>query len=697
MKGAAWISCLFFAAALAQSDAPPEQTQPLAPDELPALDEPASKPRPAGRIDVTFLGARVFSEARLREEIARSITTIEEFGLDEANAYDAAYFLEVFYRRNGYSQATASAAIVRGNRLQLRVTEGPLTTVGPVEIRGNQAFSGEELSNYLLGPTRERFPRVREALALPFVESDVAAGVDIVRRLYASAGYLDAEVDAPVIRFNRDHTSAAITLSVREGRAYRFGAVRFAGDAVFPESALRAEITGSTQNVFTPGRLAAAERRLTDYHRERGYFAAEVRAEADPGAASGSEVPVTFVVSAGERHRFDGVTVSGTRDVRPEFIERRLRRLQGQVYRPQAMDERFRELIGTGLFRTLNITPEAVDGERVRLNVTVEEAKPKEFGVGLGYATFDGGIVEVSYTDRNLFRTGRPFTATAELTQRGYSGDVTFRDPWLFESDYELRLRLYALNRRLVGYTKQELGFRPEVARKITRQWEVAAFALIKNVDLTEVLIEPRAEVGQERYLVASVGVSQTLDFRNNPTLPTRGWIVSTAFDVAPDGLGDVAFVRGTARASFYQPVTAKSTLALGARVGVIGALNDEGLPLDERFFNGGATTVRSYPELNLGPRDRAGYPLGGEAFTVFNAEYTFPLFGDLQGATFGDAGNVTPQAAKFGLSGMRYALGAGLRYNLPIGAVRLDYGWNPAPGAGDAQGAFHFAIGVAF
>jgi outer membrane translocation and assembly module TamA len=45
----------------------------------------------------------------------------------------------------------------------------------------------------------------------------------------------------------------------------------------------------------------------------------------------------------------------------------------------------------------------------------------------------------------------------------------------------------------------------------------------------------------------------------------------------------------------------------------------------------------------------------------------------------------------------MRYAVGAGLRYNLPIGAVRLDYGLNPAPQKGEAQGAFQFAIGVAF
>jgi outer membrane protein insertion porin family len=106
---------------------------------------------------------------------------------------------------------------------------------------------------------------------------------------------------------------------------------------------------------------------------------------------------------------------------------------------------------------------------------------------------------------------------------------------------------------------------------------------------------------------------------------------------------------------------------------------------------------VRSFSELTLGPRDDAGYPLGGESFTVFNIEYEFPIWGDVYGALFVDAGNVVQNAADFGLEEMRYAIGGGLRYNLPIGAIRVDYGLNPSPAPGEAQGAFHFAIGVAF
>jgi outer membrane protein assembly factor BamA len=238
---------------------------------------------------------------------------------------------------------------------------------------------------------------------------------------------------------------------------------------------------------------------------------------------------------------------------------------------------------------------------------------------------------------------------------------------------------------------------RPSLSRELTGHWSVSAFLLAKAVNTYDILIEPESLAGEPRYSAASIGISQTIDFRNDPVLPTSGFIATTSLDFAPDDVSEISFVRGVAQAAYYLPVTSQSTLALGARGGIISPLGSEVLPIDERFFNGGATTVRSYPELKLGPRDQAGYPLGGETFTVFNVEYIFPIWRELKGAVFFDAGNVISKAEDFGLRGMEYALGAGLRYNLPIGPIRLDYGYNPDKQTGEPQGAFHFSIGLAF
>ena len=681
--------------AWAQTDAPPELEHPTAPDELPPLNPP--KPQVKGTLAVVFSGESAFRPRQLREGIARQIQTIEEYGLDAANAYDAVFFLESFYRKNGYSQAEATSRIVGPWELHLTIDEGPRAFVGTVTVEGNHEFDTKTLSDYLLGPIRERYPRVREDIMLPFVEADIYSGTDLVRRLYASQGYLDAEVDPPEITLNTEGTSANILLRVKEGVQYRFTDIRLEGETAFTREELMREIEEQTKGIYTDGRLAAAQRGLEDFLQKHGYFLAEVTAEADPTTAVEGEVPATFKIEAGALFRFDGVTVSGNSGVKTSFIQKRLRKLSGKVYSPARIDRSFRELIQTGLFRNLQINPEAIAGDQVRLDVSVEEAKPKEFGVGLGYASFFGGIVSASYRDLNFFSSGRPFSINLEVNQRGFGGEILYVDPWLFDSDYQLRLRLYAQSATLKGYSKNEIGFQPSIVRYLTEHWKVSAFVTAEATAIRDVEIEPLSLVGQESYATLSFGVSQTLDYRNNPALPTRGYIFSTSMEVAPNGLGDIAFFRALGSFPFYQPITAKSTLALGARAGIISSLNDAGIPIDERFFNGGATTVRSFSELTLGPRDNAGYPLGGQGYTVFNAEYTFPIFGDLYGAVFVDAGNVVSEAKDFGFEGMRYAVGAGVRYNLPIGAIRFDYGLNPSPKEGEAQGAFHFAIGVAF
>ena len=183
---------------------------------------------------------------------------------------------------------------------------------------------------------------------------------------------------------------------------------------------------------------------------------------------------------------------------------------------------------------------------------------------------------------------------------------------------------------------------------------------------------------------------------------------------------GDLDFIRATGRFTYLVPLPKKTLFLIGFRAGLIqpfastnGSIfinNDvdpktppvaggQRLPIDERFFLGGSTSVRSFVERELGPYDpRSKQPIGGDSFTLFNAEYQFPLFlADLKGAIFFDAGNLRPRADQIGVTDERYAIGAGIRYNLPIGPLRLDYGVNPDPKGKEYNGAFQFSFGFAF
>ena len=615
---------------------------------------------------------------------------INEQGLTRPRADDAAYFLALFYRKHGFPNVDVAYEI-RGRRLILRISEGRRTYLRQVTFAGNRAVSNATLYDYMIGATEERL--LAEPTAFPFVQADVNTGVARIRGLYESEGFIDAVIDDPVIRFSRGETAANVLVKIKEGRRYTFAAPVLAGNTLFSREELVAALGEPLNEPFTRQRVNTMEHNLQFFYKSRGYYKAEVQATSDPAAHFNGRVPLRFNVTPHQLFRFNGITVRGLDRLRPGFLPRRFAKLKGEIYDPAKLDETYREMLRTGLFRNLRINSVPQENNTIRLDLTVEEAKAKELGFSIGGGSYEGFILGFRLGDRNFRGTGRPLTFALDASQRSLRGELLFVDPWLFESDYALRARLYAVSREEEGYSKRETGLRADLLRKVTRHIELGLFAQLENVEITEASIEPQF-LGATAYQIATIGFTQSFDLRDHPVNPTRGWIINTTLD--GDAIaGELAFGRATARLSYYQPIGEKMLLALGARGGLIYPLSE--VPIDERYFNGGGTTVRSFQERELGPKDRHGYPIGGQAFTVFNAELTFPLRGALHGAVFADAGNVITAFEEAGVQDMRYALGLGLRYKLPIGPLRVDYGINPNRKDDESFGAFHFSFGFAF
>src|SRR5437870_11891480 len=147
---------------------------------------------------IEFRGQSAFKEQALRSILKEQIATIDDYGLTPARGDDAAFFLELFYRKHGYAKVTVRYTI-EGDRLLLEINEGPLVTLGLVNFVGNQHQPAEVLFDYAVGPTRERYSSMQKKL--PFVAADVEEGADLVHRLYIANGYLDAKVDPPVYHY----------------------------------------------------------------------------------------------------------------------------------------------------------------------------------------------------------------------------------------------------------------------------------------------------------------------------------------------------------------------------------------------------------------------------------------------------------------------------------------------------------------
>src|SRR5207248_3950524 len=405
---------------------------------------------------IEFRGEQAFKENELRVALKEEITTIEDFGLSPARADDLAFFLEVFYRKHGYAKVDVHYVIESGARLRLDINEGPRFLLSQVIFDGMSHEPADKLFEYMVGRTRERYSRMEKRL--PFVASDLEEGTHLVQRFYVAEGFLNAIVDPPRDKFLADSSDVEVAVPSHEGRQYFFGNITLSGQTVYGAEALRGQIADLLQRPYTDVLVDDIPRGLEAYFKARGYYDVKVAADGAPDEAVNGRVPVHIVISPGAVYHFDGVTVTGLRRLHPSFVTKRFTRLERKTYSPDALDERFRTLMKTGQFNVLQIKPVLVDGHLLRLDISAEEAKSKEFGFWGGFDTYEGALAGVQVGDRDLFGYGRPLTATIEVSQRSYRGEILYEDPFFFDTDFVFTARVFALTFDYDGYTKFELG-----------------------------------------------------------------------------------------------------------------------------------------------------------------------------------------------------------------------------------------------
>src|SRR6266436_5823771 len=234
---------------------------------------------------IEFRGEQAFNEKDLRSALKEEITTIEDFGLSPARADDLAFFLEVFYRKHGYTKVNVHYVIESSDRLRLDITEGPRFMLQTVVFDGNTREPADKLFEYMVGPTRERYSRLEKRL--PFVAADMQEGVHLVQRFYVAEGFLDAVVDPPRYKFQEQSSEVDVVVPIHEGRQYFFGNITFGGQTVYGSEALRGQISELLRVPDHDPRVEDIPRRLEAYFKARGYYDVKVVANGAPEEAVG--------------------------------------------------------------------------------------------------------------------------------------------------------------------------------------------------------------------------------------------------------------------------------------------------------------------------------------------------------------------------------------------------------------------------
>jgi outer membrane protein insertion porin family len=319
--------------------------------------------------------------------------------------------------------------------------------------------------------------------------------------------------------------------------------------------------------------------------------------------------------------------------------------------------------------------------------------------VGTQRKDFIVALTEPYFLDRRLSLGGQAFYTEANYLSSQY-------DQRNYGMAYELR-------KPLSTYMYATLGYRLENIE-------------IFNVDPTASQ-QIQAEAGST--LKSEVLSSLIFDRRDNPILSRKGTRVSFSPYVAGGPLGgDVQIYGGDLEASQYFHLPLDMIFLLNAEAAVVDVWGDvpetfipptqptptpapgatpgptpkplqpiSSVPIYDRLYLGGSNNLRGFAFRDVGPRDHQGEPIGGQSMARFTAELTFPIIEKARGAIFYDTGFVNADPYDFGTANTASDVGVGLRLDLPIGPLRVDYGIPIQKDGRSSSGHFNFNVGYQF
>ncbi|HEY0874633.1 MAG TPA: POTRA domain-containing protein [Vicinamibacterales bacterium] len=654
-----------------------------------------------------------------------------------------------FLNQQGHWKATATAARRDLNgRVEVVVTvnKGPIYRIdGGPQVSGNASVPQEEIRP-LLEDLRG---------GEPFIAANLDRASAAIRGIYLRRGFGQVKVDSaanelPAAPNGEGRIKPVIIIT--EGPLIRIGEITFAGNKAVSTGELAATVSLEPGAAYyEPAVIDARERVLSEYL-NRGFASASVKIV--PNLTDGSRLDLRFDINEGAQSIVDHILVLGNVKTDARIIEREIQLKTGEPLGLNALFETRRRLAELGLFRRIEID-QVQHGESARYDilVRVEEAPSTTIGYGAGverstiFVTGADGFAEsrVDLAPRGFFEVGRRNIAgknrSASLyTRLGLRSDIdpetgtgprfgfpeyrvvaTFREPRTFGWNADSTITGVIEQGRRATFKFRRRGVNAEIVRRLTpgiRTGLRYTFATTRTFD--EALTEEELAVIDRAFpevRLSAFTATVTRDTRDDALDPTRGVFMSAEGSLAARALGgEVGFVKSYMQVQGYRPLPLGDRVVLAGRVAV--GLADgfprevtfpvpatiEDLPASERFYAGGDTTIRGFELDRVGMPNTitdSGFPRGGNGLLLLSGELRVPVWKNLGAAFFMDAGNVYERVTQIDPGELRGAVGLGLRYNLPVGPVRLDLGFKldrrSIAGSLERRHEWHFSFGHAF
>lgn len=614
---------------------------------------------------------------------------------------------------------------------------GATRTVDEVELIGVEHFEKDELLEYLHLAESKSWPVGEDVYFNPaYLPVD---GRRIVE-LYRSCGYLDARV----LRFEvveRDEDEVDLLIEVREGEPVRIVSVEIVWpegrpsgpDGPLPVAEIEEEV-GLREGLLLE--VEALEEAAVDLElavESRGFprARAEARAEVDRSELSAK---VIYTVVPGGYATIGDLSFTGLELVPEGLVRREVDYAGGRPYSPALVERIEKSIYAMDVFRSVAAATagEVDDDGEIDLVVHVVESEPQAIKVGAGFGFEPARWEErltARYTHKSLF---------GELTRLDLGLKVGYAElPTPFNVvehgpvvTFEPRLRKKGwLEKRLVwtfaprfelgieeGYRFYTPGARVGVSRFFFQRLEISVSHNSRFVDffaVSPVIDASSTMLGldfRDPYVLTYFEIETSLFLTDRVLDPRNGVVLQATYDIAGRlPVGDYDFHKITPRLKAYWQVHPRLQLALQALAGMIFPYGPQaGAPFDLKYYLGGANTVRGWGLRHLAPRTSLcpsgencrRIPIGGDTMVQGNLELRLRTWRDLYVVAFADGGDVRPGRLEFSPGDWNYSSGGGLRYDSPIGMLRVDCGVRlneTELSEGEPRWALHIGLGEAF
>lgn len=650
-----------------------------------------------------------------RSKILKAADIKEGTFLEEMKLKQAQEAILDLYTKKGFTDTKVSYDIsIDKNSNEAKVVftiqESGRLRIKRIFVMGNMTFSDKRILG-LIKTRKAWFFR-----AGFFKEKEFEDDLERIKDFYKKEGFQDVEVNYK-IETDLKRGLLYITLNITEGKRYKIGKVTIEGFEEISEAAIRKAIDIRSGDIYSEEKVQVQLAKIQEIYFNEGYIFAQIKPLSFVNPDSGL-VDVTFQIKENDLVYVRMVDIRGNTKTKDKVIRRELKILPGEKFDGEKLRKSKENLQNLGFFEEVKFDTESTNTPSQQdLIVEVKEAKTGSFSFGGGFSSVDEFIGFLELRQHNFDYKNFPYFTGGgqDLSMYFQTGSITseyslsFTNPWIFDKPISFGFDVYRRVRDResdvgLGYNEKRRGGTLRLGRRFFETVHAGVSYNYETVTISDVDPEASSEFRKEEgeNSISTVGLSLSFDTRDNVFVPSKGFLFSNSVDVAGGAFGgDKDFIRVYTRLSQYFPFFKGSVLEARVRAGIVTEYDDSNdVPIYERFFAGGASTIRGYRERKVGPIDTASEdPIGGEAIFVGNLEYTYPLGDFLKVAAFFDSGNVWADYSDFLSGNLKSGIGIGIRVKTPLGPVSIDYGFplNIEPGEEKREGRFHFNISRGF